>query len=137
MEMNSRHTLAAHGESVRVLYEGGGVVEDHLWTGAAAVIRGNASVIDGSNGVIPPEKAVICRRRSAAGFCVAAQLPVGVPVQVIDPGDRNVSLVLLCGTPSSPVVAKSMCRSVGACRPRDVNQEACGNCCNNFYKKKK
>lgn len=110
---------------LRLKYKGGGVVQSHLFTGAIAVIRGTATVINKLGKPILPKQMVICRKNNFNG--TLRQFRIGIPIEVIDSEDVNPFLVLCRGAESSPVIAKSMCRPVGKCSDTD---DTCGTCCN-------
>jgi len=121
-----RHTIPVDDEPLFCLkYKGGAVVRAQFFTGAVAVIRGDAKMLNEKNVPILPTFTVICRRNCFNG--ALKQFRLGVPVEVIDPGSKNSFLVVLKGMESSPMIAKSMCRPVKTCT--DTTQ-GCGNCCN-------
>lgn len=118
------------GELLRLKYASGGVVKEQLLTGAIAVMRGDARVIDQWKKDIPTKTVVVCRRISGQ----EPHLSIGAALEVVDPGEENQFLVLLKGSVAAPVVAKSQCRPAGACKDADAS---CGKCCNNQKNKKK
>lgn len=121
-----RHTISVDNEAfLRMEYTSGAVLTEKLFTGAVAVIRGDARILNWRKKPIPPTLMVICRRNCFNG--AVKKFLFGAPVQVVNPGEDHSFLVLLKGAESNPIIAKSMCRPVGKCT--DTN-ESCGNCCN-------
>lgn len=120
------NTGTAKSESLlRLKYKGGAMVQEQLFTGAVAVIRGTATAINRRGKPIPPILVVICRHNCFNG--VVKQFHVGMPVEAIDSGSENSFLILCKGAESTPIIAKSICRPIGKCADAD---ERCGHCCN-------
>jgi hypothetical protein len=112
---------------LRLRYNSGAVVHEKTFAGAVAVARRLAVIIDENDKTIRPTKIVICRRNSTLNGTLK-QVQTGVPIEVIDPGEKYQSFVLRKSTPETPMVLKSQCRSVGTCADAD---RRCSGCCNN------
>lgn len=120
--------LIGEGEFVSLEFFGGARVRERLFTGAIAVVRDDAFIVDEMGVPIPAESVVICRKHVLNGTAVQLQNRIGVPVEAVDPGPNCPSYVLPWSTEKAPTITKIQCRKIGKCI--DTTLWDCRNCCN-------